>query len=376
MQYFLDTNAHTGLNLTQDQLNLINNNVGIFGNPHSPNLIGRAASNIIENAREKIADLLGAKDSSNIIFTNSCTEANHWACLMLSNNYLIKHCDDKADHIVKLTVSPYEHSSIEDSLVLIPMDKDYVRLNKAADITKLDKNDYAIYIAVQNEIGIISDLRMIKENTNKLLFADMAQAVGKVPINLSKEPIIDIATFGAHKFGGPTGVGILYLRDTSLWCPLNNCKSYNMDVPGSMNVVGIWQTAFALENAIKNKKDNMNRAFDFKFILENRLEDLGFEIIGKMAMRIATTTLAKAPNGKGLELLLELENYGINIGLGSACGSIIKQPLRSVEALGYKNTLNTEFIRISQEGKYNRNDAVYICECIEKALKKLGEERC
>ena len=375
MQYYLDQNAHTNLNLTSEQLGLINNDIGIHGNPLSPNLIGRKALHIIENAREKIAELLGATDCSNIIFTNSCTEANQWACKILENDYY-KSQEYMGDSfmIPSITISPYEHKSMDDAINGLPfmIKKDYVKLNNDADIIKINKNNYSIFIGVQNEIGIISNLKEVRDKTNNIMIVDMAQAVGKVPINLSKSSTVDIATFGAHKFGGPTGVGILYLRDPSIWYPLNNCKSYNLDVPGSMNVLGIWQTSLAMENIIKNMHNNMDRAFGFRFYLENRLNEIGFEIIGQKAARIPTTTLAKVPKDLGLELLLELEQYNIHIGLGSACGSVIKQPLKSVIALGYEDAINTQFIRISQDGRYDRSNANYVCESIEKSLRQLG----
>ena len=372
MQYYLDQNAHTNLNLTQDQIELINNDIGIYGNPFSPNLIGKRAASIIENAREKIAELLGAENSSSIIFTNSCTEANEWACAMLESYYLNLVMLDKELQTTTINISPYEHRSMDDSIVGLQFNKEYIKLNKDADIININKNNYSIFIGVQNEIGIISDLKKIRENTNDIMLVDMAQAIGKIPINLSKDPRIDIATFGSHKFGGPSGVGIMCLRDPSMWCPLNNCKGYNLDVPGSMNVMGIWQTALAMENSIKNMNSNMDRAFGFTYYLENHLTEMGFEIIGQKASRIPTTTLARVPNDLGFELLLELENENIHIGLGSACGSAVKQPLKSVVALGYDDAINTQFIRISQDGRYDRNDADNVCKGIEKALRQLG----
>ena len=152
MQYYLDQNAHTNLNLTSEQLGLINNDIGIHGNPLSPNLIGRKALHIIENAREKIAELLGATDCSNIIFTNSCTEANQWACKILENDYY-KSQEYMGDSfmIPSITISPYEHKSMDDAINGLPfmIKKDYVKLNNDADIIKINKNNYSIFIGQQ-----------------------------------------------------------------------------------------------------------------------------------------------------------------------------------------------------------------------------------
>lgn len=371
MSYYLDSNAHTNLNLLQSQIININNEIGIHGNPLASNFIGRAAANLIEKSREKIAELLGAEDSTNIIFTNSCTESNYWATLMLSNycitkNFYLK--NEPPDPIIN--VSPYEHRSLDDCLVLLPYEKQYVKLDKNGMINKIQQNDHSIFIGVQNEIGLIADFDNIRKHTNSIFMSDLAQAIGKTPINL-KNMGVDIATFGAHKFGGPSGIGIIYFKNPEMWCPLNNCKSYRYDVPGSMNVLGICQAAIAMENTIKNMKEDMDRAKSFQNELENRLIDMGFEIIGKGGNRVSTITFAKVPNDiNNLDLLLDLEDYDIYIGLGSACGGRIEQPSKSVAALEYKNPMTTEFIRISQDGRYGLNDAIFVCDKIYNIIKR------
>lgn len=369
MTYYLDANAHVSLNLSQEQIQQINNEYGIHGNPYSANLLGRKAAELVEKSRDKIAELLGAEDSSNIIFTNSCTESNYWACLMLSNFCMInEYYQSEEKDLPKINISPYEHRTVDDCMPLLPFDKDTVLLNNNGKIKNIKQNDHSIFVGVQNEIGIIADFKKIRENTKLIFISDLAQAVGKIPIDL-KNMGVDIATFGAHKFGGPNGVGIIYVKDANLWCPINNCKSYRQDVPGSINTIGIYQTAVALENAIKDMQENNEIANEFKMALENGLTNLGFEIIGKDCNRTETTTLAKVPNGFGLELMLDLEEHDIIVSLGSACGSREKQPLKSAMAIGHDCILNTECIRISHNGKYYSKDAIFICEKIANIIK-------
>lgn len=359
MEYYLDANAHLPLNLSASQIKKSQ----FHGNPMSPNLPGRNASIAIEKSREQIASLLGAKDPSSIIFTNSCTEANYWACIILTNHYLIGY----NTNVPTINISPYEHSSINDSLPLLPFDKTFISLDKCANINEISNSDYSIFIGVQNEIGSIANFPKIRQNTKDLFMSDLAQAIGRIHINLD-ELNIDIATFGAHKFGGPNGVGILYLKDPSIYAPINSCKSYNFDVPGSMNVSGICQTAIALKNSIESMNDRMDKAKSFRCVFENIIKQMDFSIVGEYANRIYSTSLIKPNKISGIDLLLGLEKYNIFVGLGSACGSIIKQPLRSAIALGYKDAINTDFIRISQNGDYDDKDAQYICGIIEKII--------
>jgi len=370
MHYFLDSNAHTPLNLSKKQIKKINKNIGIYGNPNSPNSLGQKAASIIENSREKIAELLGAKNSNQIFFTNSCTEANYWAMLVMAQDYL-KHYDDKI--LPKIKISPYEHSSITECLNILPGEKTELKLDELGKIKCLNKSDYSIFVGVQNETGIIADFQKIRENTSKLFMSDMSQAVGKIPINLTKMEI-DIATFGAHKFGGPSGVGFLYLRNPDLWCPIFNGKAYGFDRPGSMNVKGIYETKFALENCLYNSDNLHGISLDFKNTLIDFLMLKGFAIVGHCANRVPSTILAKVPGGKGLELLMALSNRKIYVGLGSACGSMIEQPLKAAIALGYENAKNTEFIRISQYGNYGEDAAYNFIETLKEALAEIQKE--
>ena len=359
-EYFLDSNAHTKLNLSLKQLSSINFNPGIDGNPMSPNKIGREASLLIETSREKIANSLKT-NPQNIFFCHSCTEANYWASIIISNNYCKRQYEKDIPNETCL-ISPFEHTSIVSCLPIIPFMINYaeVRNNKL----EIKPTDNSIFIGVQNEIGIIADFNKIRRNTKNLFFSDMAQAPGKISINL-KELDADIATFGAHKFGGGH-IGILYLKNPDLICKIYDGAQYMQDMLGTPDVYGIAISAVALENAINNMDDNNKKAESFQQELETGLENLGFEIIGKEFPRIKTTTLTKVP-GNGLELLLKLSNKNIYVGLGSACGSFVEQPAKNIKALGY-DCLNTELIRFSQDGRYNAYDAKYIVSTIKEML--------
>ena len=371
--YFLDANAHSKLNLSKEQLASIECEIGIMGNPMAPNKPGREASRLVEAARAKIAELLHAPSRENIIFTHSCSEANNWAIEVLGNHL------GWEDNGSVVNISPYEHKSIDAALNILPIKPNLIELNPDGKIEFINSADYSIFIDVQNEAGIIADFNKIRQNTKKLFMSDMAQSPGKTYVNL-KMARVDIATFAPHKFGGMSGVGFLYLKDFRHYIPMYDGAVYERDIPGSPNVYGIMAAAIALENSIKNMKENMERAIAFRNLLENRLTQMGFIIVGQNANRIPTTTLAKAPSNLGvsggLDLLFELSEDNIYVGLGSACGSIIEQPLKCARALGDKTAMNTEFIRISHDGReYDDKDAGVVCDAIEKNMEKIKGER-
>lgn len=360
MTYYLDTNAHCPKIDSSIYINKIKEQN--LGNPFSINKKGRDAAKIIEHARDKIAELLNV-DGSCIYFCHGGTEANYWALTCLANYYLTKEIDG-LDYPT-LNISPYEHSSVDNCLTILPFEKRVIELNSDGSIAKIENSDYSIFVGVQNEIGTIADFKKIRENTKSIFFSDLSQAVGKIKLDL-KELDIDIATFSSHKFGGPSGVGILYLKKPEYWTPLYAAKSYNRDIPGSLSAELITDCAYCMEKCVENSFRDAAKFNSFQDALEDGLEKIGFEIVGKAGKRINTTTLAKVPDRLGMELLFELEIDDIIVSLGSACGSMEKQPLKSAIALGYKDALNSDFIRISHNGQYD--DINIILFLIEKAL--------
>lgn len=362
-QYFLDANAHENLNLTKQQLEKIIKETIDCGNPMAPHSIGQRASYLIEQSREKIAELLGAQSPEQIIFTHSCTESNYWANCILDNKY------KKATTI---NTSPFEHKSMFDNINK-EHDITKVKLSKNGEILNIDERQNSIYVGVQNETGLVCDFKTIRKNTKDLFISDLGQAIGKMSINL-QELNVDIATMGAHKFGGMNGVGIIYLKDANNYMMPYKGGQYGKDVPGTPNVLGIVATYFGLSNTMKAFNTGHFGVYGLISYIEHHLELLGFEIIGKSGLRISTTSLLKVPNNKGLELVMALSQKGIYVGLGSACGSMIEQPFPNMEGLGYCNEKNTSFIRISCNvcDIYKEKDAEKIVEIIKQTYKEVN----
>lgn len=357
MQLFLDANAHIPLNRKAQKAFIdFENSIASSGHPLATNLPGRAAASAIEQSREKIASLIGAKNPNQIIFCHSASQAAEWGLNIFAaintNNKIIK-------------ISPVEHSAIYDAFNKeLPTYHDNYFAHNENGIYKEEqayvKLEKVICIHVQNETGIIQPLKKIKR---QYLFTDMSQSLGKIPIDLEG---VDIAIFGAHKFGGPAGVGFIYLRDTSWWKEYGTGSRYSLDIPGTPNTAGIVGSAEALEDALKSLPERANNMIEFKAILEGGLKELNIEIIAENEDRCPNTSFIRVPEGKAPYLMNRLGNDNIYVGLGSACSSI--NPINvMMDRLG-KSCNAYDFLRISQWGNYGKEEAKYFLSEFRRLL--------
>jgi cysteine desulfurase len=358
-ELFLDSNAH--LPMCQPALDafiLANKSLAGHGHSLSPSVPGRAAESAIEKARQDIAYILGAETSNNIFFTSTCTHACEWGIDIFRN------INKDAPFIYS---SPVEHPAVRQALskglATQTLSKEKVRPDLLSlDIdtnarvkvdTHIVKGSGVVSIFVQNEIGTVQPI--FELNTGSL-FSDMSQAPGKIKIpKLSSIKNLDVAVFGAHKFGGPSSVGIVYIKDTNNWIKNGTGSRYFLDRAGTPDVCSILATAAALKHATDTldiRRVNMEK---FRAIIETEMETLGFEIIGKNTERVPNTTFAKVPDSKYSHVLMhKLGERKIYIGLGSACGSVHSGISPLLKILGYTSQ---DFIRISQEGQYGEREA-------------------
>jgi cysteine desulfurase len=347
-QYFLDSNAHIPLN-KKALVAYINfqNSIGAYGHPLAPSKPAQLAAGFLEESRNKMANLLGVKPLQ-IVFTSTCTQACEWGINLLKR------------HSEAIETTYLEHSAVRN--VCEQNNANFISVKPSGVIIpeKFKKRNSVACIHVQNEIGTIQPI----ENINcKLIFSDMCQSVGKVDINLHN---VDFAAFGAHKFGGPASVGILYIKNNYHWEEFGSGSRYFNDRPGTPDVGSIIATAVALEEELLYKNERNEKNKEFQIELEDRLIDCGLEIIGYNENRVYNTSFVRVPE-KALDILLSLSLDGIYVGIGSACGSMHTGSSPVLKAIGYNNE-TSDFLRISQHGNYDRKDAIYIFDKIYKLL--------
>lgn len=345
-EYFLDTNAHIPVNkkALQAYVNFQSSSIG-YGHPLAPSFIGQKSATALEEARIKIASLLGCKPLQ-IVFTSTCTQACEWGINLLKR------------HSEALQRSSLEHSAVRDVCDNFQAEVLNVKSSGVIIPELFDSEKSGICIHVQNEIGTIQPIEKIK---SKLLFVDMCQSIGKVDINLSN---IDFAVFGAHKFGGLASVGILYIKDYKHWSEFGTGSRYYNDRTGTPDVGSIIATSIALEEELRTQKERNEICKEFQTELENRLIDCGLSIIGYGENRVSNTTFVQLKD-KALYILSLLSQEGIYVGIGSACGSMHSGPSPIITALGLDCDAH-DFLRISQHGNYGKKDAIHIFDRIYK----------
>jgi cysteine desulfurase len=348
-QLYLDANAHMPIsNAAINAFVNFNSSRGGYGNAMSVSSPGIDASSAIEESRFQIAKNLGV-DSRQIFFAANCTQACEWGAHILNKRH-------KGGQVY---ISQIEHPSVKFSVREKIKDVKSLFVNNNGIVSKsieFSPKDSLVCTHVQNEIGTIQPIEYWFPG---LFMCDISQSVGKLPINLSNMNNIHIAIAGAHKFGGPVGVGILYLQDPNLWDGIGYGNRYYSDRTGTPDAASIVAAAVALKESIGTLRNRYSKMVEFRSVLESGLSDMGWKIIGSEVARIPNTTFVKVPKRMGRNLLSQLNSEGIYIGLGSACNSNQKKSSPLMNALGYGGNVD-DYIRISQFGNYGTTEAKYL----------------
>ena len=301
-----------------------------FGNPSSVHAAGREARAAIDNARDKLAGLLRAKPNE-IIFTSGGTESCNLAVLGLARcgssdgGHIIS---NKAEHHAVLNALEYleKHEDFQVTWLNVA-ENGMVDLDQLTDSIRPETRFVSIMTA-NNETGVIQPMRKISEICRErgvLLHSDMVQSFGKVDVDLS---LVDAASFAAHKFYGPKGVGFLYLRSGLSIEPIMFGGAHeNERRPGTENVAAIAGMAAAAEWTLRDRESEQER--------ETRLRDEfwtgisrnvpGAKQNGKNAPRLANTLNVSLLGLDSEMLLIALDLEGVCASSGSACmvGSVV-----------------------------------------------------
>ncbi|KKL54884.1 hypothetical protein LCGC14_2260980, partial [marine sediment metagenome] len=351
---------------------------------------GERAKEAVEEAREKVAIIIGAK-SDQIYFTNSATEANN---IIIKGRILF--ADKCATSIIspRIITSNTEHSSVKNCLSKIVDDRmctgygslswlnigidnlgnlDYELLDSMLDrVTKLDTNTILVSIlAVNNEIGTIHDLYRIGDickKHNVLFHTDATQAIGNITIDVDKMNIFAL-TMSGHKIYGPKGVGALYVRDKSLVEPLTDGGYQNTFISGTQNVPAIVGMGKACE--LCNEKENIKIEQLRNCLLHKLTKEIPDIIVnGTMVNRLQNNLSVTIPGVSASILVKGMDD--VIISGGPACGSGDLQPSHVIEALG---TPHPECaIRIGLGRKTTQNEIEFAADRIIEIVQSIRSE--
>lgn len=295
-----------------------------FGNPSSIHAAGREARAAIDDARDKISSLLGAKPHE-IVFTSGGTESCNMGVLGLARSRFGRGAhmiSTKTEHHAVLNAVEYleKHEGFEVSWLDLGQDG-LIDLNQLAESIRPETRLVSLMTA-NNETGAIQPMREISQICRArgvLLHSDMVQSFGKIDVDLA---LVDAASFAAHKFYGPKGAGFLYLRSGLSIQPVMFGGSHeNQRRPGTENVAGIAGMAAAAEVVCRGREEEQMRQGQ----LRDRLAELISEKIptavqNSIAPKQLCNTLNVSFVGVDSEMLLiALDLKGVCASSGSAC---------------------------------------------------------
>jgi len=349
-----------------------------YGNPNSVHSFGQEAREAVEEARKKVAHLIGANPSE-IIFTSGGTE---------SDNYAIKGIawanQKKGNHII---TSQIEHHAVLHSchflekhgfkVTYLPVDK--YGLIDPGDVKKAitGKTVLVTIMHANNEIGTIEPIRDIAKITKEAgvyFHTDSVQTVGHIPIEVN-ELGVDMLTMSGHKLYGPNGVGVLYLRKgiriESLMDGGSQEKNRRAGTENVAGIVGIGKAAELAEKRLAQGEEDKIIKLRDKLIKEilNKVENV--RLNGHPSNRLPGNVNFCFEFIEGESMLLNLDMEGIAASSGSACTSGSLEPSHVLLAIGLPPEIAHGSLRLSL-GKDNTEEEVdYLIDILPKIIKKL-----
>ena len=346
-----------------------------YGNPSSLYTIGRQARRAIEEARQLVADLIGAKKEE-IIFTGSGTESDNLAIKgsVLKNR-------GKGDHII---TSSIEHHAVLHTckylekngfkVTYLPVGKDGIV--NPADVEK-SITPQTILITIMhanNEIGTIQpieEIGKIAKEKQIMFHTDAVQTAGKIPVNVDALGV-SMLSVSAHKIYGPKGVGALYLRKGTAIEPQmhgggheRNIRSSTENVPG---IVGFGKASELAKERLPNES-NLTALRDS--LIKGVLEIEDSYLNGHPAKRLPNNANFRFSFIEGESMILNLDMKGVAASTGSACSSTSLEPSHVLMAIGLRPEEAHGSLRLTLGRENTQEDVDYVTSVLPDIVNKL-----
>jgi len=338
------------------------------GNASSPHAEGRAARAAIDDARERVAALIGASPRE-IVFTSGATEANALAIIGSL----------RATDTRKAACTSIEHPSVLRTLEALRPGVE-LRLLPAGAHGRLDPDvplpDDAGLISVMlanNETGTILPVRAIAQRARGVVHCDAVQACGKIPVDVG-DLGVDLLSLSAHKMGGPKGAGALFIRAGTRIVPLAHGGEHERGYrPGTENVAAIVGLGASAEFALAELGARHEQWADLSRHLLARIRDEIPDVIinSPDEERIRNTVSITIAGVEGEAVLLGLDLEGIAVATGSACSSGAAEPSHVLLAIGLTREQAESSVRISFHAHSTREEIDACAVALVRVVKKL-----
>ena len=355
-----------------------------FGNPSSIHYLGQEARMAIDESRAEIARAL-AVSSNEIIFTGTTTTANNLAIMGVLEKVFDPH----------IITSAVEHHAVLDvfkalekkgaKITYLPVDKYGVVDLEVLERSISEKTALVSIMYANNEVGTIQPIgkiaEIIKEKEKQFgktihYHTDAAAAVGWLDLNIA-DLGVDLLSLGAHKFGGPKGVGLLFVGKKVQISPQMFGGHHESGLyPGTEAVPLIVGMAEALKITINSAPENIKKITKLRDRLISGMVKIdGVSLTGHPENRLADIASFLVERVEGEAMLLLLSEEGIAASSGSACTSGELRPSHVLLAMGIAPEKAHGSIRFSLGVETRQSDIDYVLEVFPQIINKLREIR-
>jgi cysteine desulfurase len=352
----------------------------VYGNPSSSHRFGRKAEQAIEDARSRVAEILNCKHTE-IVFTSGGSESDNLA--LRGAGWMAK----KHDKPSRLITSPIEHSAVINTVQqmddvmhfeteIVPVDKCGLIDTDAFRVACEKGAVVASIIYANNEVGTVqnlSELSRIAHDNDILLHTDAVQAGGQLSLDVEALGV-DMLSLSAHKFYGPKGVGILYVKDGIELVSSQSGGSHERGRrAGTHNTSYIVGLAKALEIAYaENERRTLHFTQMRDMLIDGILDRLPFaELTGHPEQRLPSHASFILEGIDANLLLMHLDMNGIAGSSGSACKTGNPEPSNVLLAVGYTSEQAKCGLRLSVGTHTSADDIEYAVDVVVNAVEKL-----
>lgn len=349
-----------------------------YGNPSSMHTFGGQVAKKLDDARQHIADLIGCEPAE-IVFTSCGTESDNAAIwgILRANPHKRHMVISRVEHPAVYNLGKYLAQNGYHVTELSVDSSGTLDLNELTDAVREDTAIVSIMYA-NNETGVIfpiEEIGNIVKQKGSILHTDAVQAVGKIPLNLSKSTI-DLLTLSGHKLHAPKGVGALYIKKGITFAPfvIGGHQERNRR-GGTENVPSIIGLGKACELAKKYMTAEHGQVKQLRDKLENEIlkKAPDARVNGHKINRLPNTTNLSFEYVEGEAILLLLNEKGICASSGSACTSGSLEPSHVLRAMGVPFTAVHGSVRLSLSRYNTLEEADYIIEHLPPIIRRLRE---
>lgn len=348
-----------------------------YGNPSAVYSFAETAKKAVEDAREKLAELIHAKKDE-IYFTGGGSESDNWALKATAEAY-----GNKGKHII---TSKIEHHAIlhtcewleKHGFEVTYLDVDEKGLVSPEELEKAIRPDTILIsiMAANNEIGTIEPLAEIGEIAHKhgiLFHTDAVQAFGHIPLDVDAMHI-DMLSASGHKINGPKGIGLLYIRKgVKIRSFIHGGAQERQRRAGTHNVPGIVGFGKAAELALANMDERIKNETELRDYLIKRVSsEIPYtKVNGDLEKRLPNNANFCFRFIEGESMLILLDQNGICGSSGSACTSGSLDPSHVLLAIGLPHEIAHGSLRLSLSEKTTREDIDFTIDELKKIIERL-----